>query len=133
MSPAGPSTLNGSTRLEVAICDSREFDRHALAAALSNDPRLHVAATTGDPAQLLLELSRLATGELAVILGSRVLREHATLPGLVRSAHPGARVVAIGVDESALRRLVDACRLDGYVRRNGEIDDISSVVRGADV
>ena len=123
--------LDGSQILEVEICDSRDFDRCALAEALSHDSRLLVNVVTGDP-ELVLDALVLAEGTVAVLAGSRVLRESPDLARRIRSVHPGTRVFAIGVDESSLQRLVDTCDLDGFVRRDGEIDSISRTLRGVD-
>ena len=131
---SGPPTTgsSGLTRLEVVICDTRAFDRRALAAILGNDPRLHVGVTTEDPVTLVDELGPPGMRGAVVILGSRILREHPGLVNHVRLTQPGARVLVVGVDEPSLRRLVEACGLDGYVRRNGEIEAISRTVRGFD-
>jgi hypothetical protein len=67
------------------------------------------------------------------LVGSRVLRDNSDLAQRIRSAHAGTRVFAIGVDESSLQRLVGTCNLDGFVRRDGDIDSISRIVRGVDV
>lgn len=120
---------NRAQRVGVAICDSRTFDGRTLADALSRDPHLLVGVVTGDPEVLLDALSR-EPGDAVAVVGSRVLREHTGLAARIRSAHAGTRVMVIGVDEPSLRRRVDACGLDGYVRRDGEIDDISSALRG---
>lgn len=118
------SPINPSAR--VAVCDSRGFDRQALSEALALG-NLRPDIVTGEPAAVVGWSAR-TDGDVIVVVGSRVLREDGDLPARIRAAHARSLIIAIGVDEPGLRRAVDELSLDGYVRRDADIDEILRVM-----